>query len=93
MNADDYLSQSFSNGGFLILNEKDLEEEFFDLSTGFAGELMQKCVNYGQKIAIIVSDPMRYSSSFQDLAKEHRNHPHIRFVKNETEAKFFVGQE
>lgn len=92
MTAEEYLSQSISNGGFLILNESDLKQDFFDLSTGLAGELMQKCVNYMQRLAIIVPNPKCYSSSFQKLVEEHKNHTYIRFVSSEIEAKAFVDQ-
>ncbi len=90
---EEYISQSISNGGFLILNESDLKQDFFDLSAGQAGELMQKCVNYKQCLAIIVPDPKLYSSSFQELVEEHKNHPYIRFVTSEIEARAFVYQE
>lgn len=88
---DDFLGMSFSQGGRLILGEAELGCEFFDLSSGFAGELMQKFVNYDQRLAIIVEDASQYSASFQDLAREHRDHPNIRFFTHEAAAQQFLA--
>ena len=89
--VDDFLGRSFSQGGQLVLSEAELGQNFFDLSSGFAGELMQKFVNYDQKLAIVVEDFSRYSSSFQDLAREHSDHPNIRFFHDEASAQSFVA--
>ena len=88
--VDELLGKSFSQGGCLLLSESELGPDFFDLSTGFAGELMQKFVNYHQRLAIIVEDASQYSTSFQDLAREHGDHPQIRFFANEAAAKQFL---
>jgi hypothetical protein len=88
---DDFLGRSFSQGGRLVLGEAELGHDFFDLSSGFAGELMQKFVNYDQRLAIIVEDASKYSGSFQDLAREHRDHPNIRFFTNEAAAQQFLA--
>ncbi len=37
----------------IILKKENIDECFFDLRTGFAGELLQKLVNYNCKLAII----------------------------------------
>lgn len=37
----------------VILEKSALTEDFFVLSTGLAGELLQKFVNYGMKLAIV----------------------------------------
>ena len=37
----------------LILHEKQLPAEFFDLKTGMAGEILQKYTNYRMRLAII----------------------------------------
>ena len=88
---DDLLGRSFSQSGRLTLDEVELGDDFFDLSTGFAGELMQKFVNYDQRLAIVVKDFSLYSTSFQDLVREHRDHPNIRFFNSDTEAQAFLA--
>ena len=72
------LSASVENGG-LILDEHDLSRDFFDLKTGFAGELLQKFVNYRARLAIIVADASAYGSRFGELVYEHRTNSSVRF--------------
>lgn len=45
----------------IILNEKNLHSDFFDLKTRLAGEVLQKFSNYRVKVAI-VGDFSRYKS-------------------------------
>ncbi len=45
----------------IILHEKNINPEFFKLSTGLAGEILQKYVNYKMKLAI-VGDFSKYQS-------------------------------
>jgi hypothetical protein len=72
------LSASVESGG-LILDEHDLGRDFFDLKTGFAGELLQKFANYRARLAIIVADASAYGSRFSELVYEHRTHNSVRF--------------
>jgi hypothetical protein len=54
----------------LIVFEENLGEEFFDLKTRVAGELLQKCSNYRVRIAV-VGDFSRYDSkSLRDFIRE-----------------------
>jgi hypothetical protein len=69
-----------SLGRRLILSESDLGPDFFDLSTGLAGELFQKLVNYRIQAAIIIPTPGIYGERFAELAYEHANHPTVRIV-------------
>ena len=75
----------------LILTEDDLGLEFFDLRSGFAGELLQKFVNYKIRVAIVVGDPTAYGERFVELAYEHRSHNMIRFVSSVGEARSWLG--
>jgi hypothetical protein len=72
------LADSVEAGG-LVLDEKDLSPDFFDLRTGFAGEVLQKFTNYRARLAIVVADPAVYGSRFGELAYEHRTHKNVRF--------------
>jgi Domain of unknown function (DUF4180) len=75
----------------LILIEDDLSPEFFDLSSGLAGELLQKLVNYKVRTAIIVLNPEAHGERFRELAYEHRSHPMIRFFRFRDEADAWLG--
>src|ERR1700729_559303 len=76
----------------LILTESDLAPEFFDLKTGLAGELFQKFTSYQLRLALIVPQPGRYGDRFNELAREHRSHSHIRIVATKDEAAAWLGQ-
>ena len=82
----DALVASVEQGG-LVVTEADLCLEFFDLRTGLAGELLQKCVNYGARLAIVLPDPKAYGERFSELVYEHRTHAVIRFFSSESDAR------
>ncbi|NKB34575.1 MAG: DUF4180 domain-containing protein [Pseudomonadales bacterium] len=91
INVMKLLSSSFEQEGMLI-SEHDLGPAFFDLSTGLAGEIFQKFANYNQKLAIVVADLSNYSQRIQELALEHSNHSHIRFVSSEEAGREWLKQ-
>lgn len=84
------LSASVEAGG-LILDEKDLSPDFFDLRTGLAGEVLQKFTNYRARLAIVVANAAAYGSRFSELAYEHRTHKAVRFVGSETLARQWLA--
>lgn len=54
----------------IVIYKESLEESFFDLKTGLAGEILQKFTNYQMKLAI-VGDYSSYSSkSLRDFIYE-----------------------
>jgi len=85
----DALSACFGAAG-LILTENDLAQEFFDLRTGLAGEAFQKFINYRLRVALVLTDPEAYGERFSELAREHRSHSIIRFVRSSDEAKAWL---
>lgn len=70
----------------LILVANDLPPTFFDLSTGFAGALFQKLINYQLRSVLVLPDFNAYGLRFSELAYEHQTHRQIRFVKTMDEA-------
>jgi hypothetical protein len=85
------ISASVDRGG-LVLDEKDLNPEFFDLKTGFAGQVLQKFTTYRTKLAVIVKDPAAYGGRFSELAYEHRLHASVRFFTAEQTARQWLAQ-
>ena len=70
----------------IILHEKNIVANFFDLKTGFAGEILQKFSNYFVELAI-VGDFSKYSSqSLQDFIYESNKIGRINFVSSVEEA-------
>lgn len=70
----------------IILNERNITPDFFDLRSGIAGEILQKFSTYRVRLAI-VGDFSKYTSkSLVDFIYESNNGRHISFVKSTTEA-------
>ena len=70
----------------MILPKIALDERFFVLSSGLAGDVLQKFVNYQLKVAI-VGDYSGYTSKpLRDFIYESNNGSHVFFVATEEEA-------
>jgi hypothetical protein len=64
----------------IILHEKNLHSDFFDLKTRLAGEVLQKFSNYRVKVAI-VGDFSRYKSkNLQDFILESNKSNYVFFA-------------
>jgi len=70
----------------LAVNKKAVSEDFFKLSTGVAGEIVQKLVNYGYRLAIIGNFSDYTSKPLHDFIYESNNGSHLYFVADEDEA-------
>ena len=70
----------------LILPKAALHEDFFRLPTGLAGEVLQKFVNYGMKIAVVGDFSQYTSKNLQDFLWESNKGKTVFFVSTETEA-------
>jgi len=70
----------------VIVHEKNITPNFFDLKNGMAGEILQKFSNYRVRLAI-VGDFTPYSSkSIKDFIFESNKKGQINFVNTTTEA-------
>jgi hypothetical protein len=77
----------YQNLNKVILQEKNINADFFDLRTGIAGEILQKFSNYRVQLAI-VGDFSKYSSkSMRDFILESNKLGQINFVNSIEEAK------
>jgi Domain of unknown function (DUF4180) len=70
----------------IILREKNITSDFFDLKTGIAGEILQKFSNYHVSLAIIGDFSKYQSKSIKDFIYESNKLGHINFVATITEA-------
>lgn len=75
----------------VILMREHLSADFYDLPTGVAGDVLQKAVQYGIRIAIIGNFSDILSKSFHDLVRESNRGKDAFFVsqKDEARAKLF----
>ena len=75
-----------TNCSKIALNKEAVVEEFFVLSKGLAGEILQKFINYQTKFAIY-GDYSKYTSKpLKDFIYESNNGKDIFFIDNEDEA-------
>lgn len=70
----------------IVIDKKLIVDEFFILSSGLAGEILQKYINYGGRIAIY-GDYSHYTSKpLQDFIYESNKGKDVFFVSTEDEA-------
>ena len=70
----------------IVLNKAAIAEDFFDLSTGAAGEIVQKFVNFGYRLAVF-GDFSQYSSkSLRDYMYERNKGRYLYFMDSEQAA-------
>ncbi|MDQ0641630.1 hypothetical protein QF042_005195 [Pedobacter sp. W3I1] len=89
-NADDGLDllgnlyyQSFDK---IIIHERNITPDFFDLKNGIAGEILQKFSNYRVSLAIIGDFSPYQSQSIKDFIYESNKGKHINFLGSTAEA-------
>ncbi len=76
----------------IAIHKKAVAEDFFILSTGLAGEILQKFVNYGVKLAIF-GDFSRYTSKpLKDFIYESNHGGHVFFTATEDEAAAMLSK-
>ena len=72
--------------GLLAIQKEALTEDFFILSTGLAGEILQKFVNYGVRCAVF-GDFSRYTSKpLRDFIRESNRGTAVFFTEDEAAA-------
>lgn len=82
-----------TNCSKIAINKEAIIEEFFILSKGIAGEILQKFINYQIKFAII-GDYSKYTSKpLKDFIYESNNGKDIFFVATEDEAVKMLSKE
>lgn len=70
----------------ILINKNLINEDFFILSTGLAGEILQKYINYGGRIAIY-GDYTHYTSKpLKDFIYESNNGKDIFFAETKEKA-------
>lgn len=83
--ALDLIGEAMQHGTELILVPVErLEEDFFQLKTRLAGEIIQKFVTYRLRLVILgnISRPVAQSSAFRDFVYESNRGNHVWFMTN-----------
>jgi hypothetical protein len=74
------------NSNKVLLRAEQLPPEFFELQTRFAGEFIQKLVNYHLYVAGVFGENLVLSERFREYAGEARKGHHFRTFTDEDEA-------
>jgi len=83
----DLVAACFERGVWNVLfDEGSLSPEFFDLSSGLAGEIVQKLVNYGIRAGIVIPDVATHSDSFRSFVRESNRTGQARFFTDRADA-------
>jgi hypothetical protein len=70
----------------VIVHKENIDESFFDLSSGLAGDMLQKIVNYRLRLAIVGDFSKYESKSLQAFILESNRSNTIVFVSTVEEA-------
>jgi hypothetical protein len=96
--SDDVLIQTADDGGqlladlyyqgfdLIIIKTEQLNPLFFDLKTGLAGEVLQKCSNFRVRLAIIGDFNAYNSKSLRDFIFESNKGKLVNFFSSVDEA-------
>lgn len=71
----------------IIIHDHNLNTDFFDLSTRFAGEVLLKFTNYMKKLAVIGDFSNYPGESLQAFIRESNRTGNFLFVENIEEVK------
>ena len=83
----------YNDSGCMIIHAEDLGNEFFDLKTGIAGEILQKFSNYRMKLSIVGDFSRVKSKSLKDFIRESNRTGIITFVSTLEEALFRLSKK
>lgn len=72
----------------IIVNSKNITQDFFDLKTRIAGDILQKFSNYNVDLAIIGDFSNPTSKSLRDFIYESNKIGRINFVDSLSEAEY-----
>ena len=91
----DMLGQAWGeNAELVVVPVERLAPEFFRLSTGVAGEVLQKFVTYGCQVAIVgdIEAHVTASSALRDFVRESNEGRHVWFVPDRAALDARLGQ-
>jgi len=76
----------------IVLNKFAICEDFFNLSTKIAGDILQKFINYKVKVAIVGDFSVYTSKSLKDFIYESNQGKDIIFLSDEKQAIERLGK-
>ena len=83
---------AFAGADGVVLESDQLPPEFIDLSSGFAGEVLQKFVNYRVRLAVVGAPPARTSEALAAFMRESNAGSAVRFLPDHAAARAWLEQ-
>ena len=90
ISTDEQSSDLFGNAWFdhvevLVVPTGRLADDFFDLATGYAGQIVRKAVNYGICLVVMgdIESYIQQSNAFADFVREANQGEHIWFLPDD----------
>lgn len=77
----------------VLVESPMLPPEFFDLRTGFAGEFLQKLVNYGVRLAAVFPNEAAYGERFREFLVEAKRGRAFRAFAERSDAEAWLCGE
>lgn len=77
----------------LLVYPVNLPEKFFDLSSGEAGEILQKLRQYRIRLAIVCPHAMPLTDRFRELMIEENKRTHFRLFESRDEAHAWLASQ
>ena len=71
----------------VLLYPQNLPQDFFDLSSREAGEVLQKLRNYHIRLAVVCSPNTRLSSRFGEMLEDERRGPYFQLFGERSAAE------
>lgn len=77
----------------VLLYAENLTERFFDLSSGEAGEILQKLRNYNIRLALVAPPTLQLSQRFRELLLDEQRGPYFRLFETRAGAQAWLASE
>ncbi|MET9464566.1 DUF4180 domain-containing protein [Streptomyces sp. NPDC006544] len=79
---DQLIGSAFHRAEVVAVPAERFDDAFFDLSSGLAGAIMQKCVNYRIRLVVLgdITHRLRAGSALSDLVREANRGRHVWFL-------------
>lgn len=89
----DVIGAAFSRADVVAVPVRRLDDRFFALRTGLAGEVLQKFTNYGMRLAVVgdISAKVAASPALRDLVLESNRGRQVWFVADLDELDARLG--
>lgn len=82
-----------TNTNRVLLRDRQLPAEFFELQTGFAGEFIQKLVNYQITVACVFEESRSFGDRFREYVAEAKLGRQFRSFSDEREAIAWLEEQ